>query len=425
MIENTHTILSVAVIVSTVYFIFRNRIDFMLLAFASNFVYHMHIIFGRIETGAYNFDPSPESMHLLTIVFLVLVLVTIITDKIYYGVGGRNVVGYARHYRLYYDPIMKTMTLLSLLLTLLLIITNYNILFLGKAAMKQQAMPYIFIAATMMSAVSYLYFIYTRNIKMLYVSFLPIIFYVFIGTRAIAVVVIVSSLIIWFFNEKLLSKIGLKILIYVCFLVIFFVIYKFSYIGIKSGDWSSITSFTDLDNMQYIIWQFYSAEWGQISSNLSLVAEQDLTDRYNFFHTIIESTPLVNKLFEIDTVPSRFSATISLYANPGYSYGLGGTFWGEMYQASGSYISVAISAVVIFIIISFMNYSIYKGIAWSPIILYLVGFMSFYLPRNDLQMLIASFKNVFIVIVSTAIVILILKGKLKCSKSVANIFLHR
>jgi len=420
MSDYSHEVLIVVLVASIFYFSFRNKIDFMLLAFASNFVYHMHIIFGMIMTGKYNFPPSVESYQILTVVFSMLLIVTFLSDKLLYNSVNPNKWLNKISIVTYYYQLMYLMMLLSFFLMLILIVSDYNVMLLGKSALKAQSMSYLFVFMAMTSAIPFLYFVYVRVPRLAFVSFIPLLLYTFIGTRAIVVVVIVASLVIYNIGQKIFSKKSIYLSFYLVLLVSFFVVYKFTYIDLKSGDISSLLKFFDMDNMDYIIWAFYSAEWSQISSNLSLVAEQDLTDKYNIFHTIIESTPIVNKLIELESFPSRFSGTIMQYANPGYAYGLGGTFWGEMYQSGGYYLTVGLAAILVFSTVSFFNYAIYNNLAWSPVVLYIVAFMAFYLPRNDLQILIASFKNVVIALTVSAFILLVINGRIKVSNKVKS-----
>jgi hypothetical protein len=108
-------------------------------------------------------------------------------------------------------------------------------------------------------------------------------------------------------------------------------------------------------------------------------------------------------------------------ANPGFSHGLGGTLWGEMYQA-GSYGGVMIMAVIVIGGLTFFNLKFRSNKEKYPLYLYLIAFLSFYLHRNDFVLLVGNFKNIIFMLVPSYLMLLVIKGKVKVLESTKKLF---
>ena len=142
----------------------------------------------------------------------------------------------------------------------------------------------------------------------------------------------------------------------------------------------------------YITIVLGSYEHGQISYNLNASS----SDKYNSNHTlgavIFGAIPLLHRIIEFK--PRRFSYHISKDLNPGFSYGLGGTFWGESYILGG-FCGVIVSLLIILLSIKIINKKIYSGSVLYPFYILTAIYLAFYLPRNDIILIIATFKNLF------------------------------
>ena len=75
-------IIYVTVLLSSVYFLFRNRIDFLLVFFLSTLLYHWQIIAGKIILPPYFFKVSNESIIIVSTVLIIHTTVTIFHDAL-------------------------------------------------------------------------------------------------------------------------------------------------------------------------------------------------------------------------------------------------------------------------------------------------------------------------------------------------------
>jgi hypothetical protein len=241
-----------------------------------------------------------------------------------------------------------------------------------------------------------------RNKKrfLIFLASICLLTYFLIGFRSIGIVAIISALTAVYFKEKILSKGNMKLAAIVALIFSSFVVYKQVYIPIKEGQnisdvfestvaqderFSSVT--------EYLLWSAFSAEFGQVACNLDLVTKADLHGKHSIGSLFKGSIPLIsNRDLGIHT-ETRFSDTILQHANPGFNYGLGGTFWGEVYVL-GSYIGVFFGAIIIGLMIIIFNYYIfYKD---NMLFLYFGTNISFLLSKMDIYALIGLYKNLFI-----------------------------
>ena len=148
-------------------------------------------------------------------------------------------------------------------------------------------------------------------------------------------------------------------------------------------------------NSDKLIWMLFSAEWSQISMNLSRITLLENKDLFDFWDMLVMSLPGFNSW---STLPERFSEVIYYHANPGYTYGLGGAFWGEIWYVFG-FLGVFVFSQLVLWYLAYCNsllyFSVQKYFYHAPLIV----FVAFYLPRNDVAMLIASFKNLLLSLV--------------------------
>ena len=410
-------VLQTILVLQFFYFAFiRNRLDFMLVFYLANILYHWQIIYGWINLGKYQFDVNVESYVILIVVFVVLQVVTMLHDVF----SSHRTISHVdmercseRH------NIAIILVSISCIASVLDLMQAGGNIFLGKAAFHQASVTY-----TMLSffpaAMVFIYASIYRHWVLLIASLVPLLLYLFVGFRATVVVAIIASFVAYNFNMKLISFKGLRNFLLMVLIFSFFVVYKFSYIDLKSGSLESLQKFQDVN---YIKYTFFSTEWGQISSNLVLTSSQDLTEHYSFSNALIGSLTGVNRILAVDMKSRRFSNTIEQHANPGFSYGLGGTFWGEMFQAGGGksfqlggYVSVLLGALFVLFILAYLNYKHGYNPARYVYWLYFTTFLAFYLPRTDFTLAVGNFKNIIFLIVLAYIVLILLKGKISIPK---------
>jgi hypothetical protein len=151
----------------------------------------------------------------------------------------------------------------------------------------------------------------------------------------------------------------------------------------------------DLKNViDYLFIIFGSYEWGQVGWNLNAASDVSYTSAHSYFSLIFGSLPLLHRF--IDFGPRNFHYYLYNELNPGFNYGLGGTFWGESYVLGG-FIGVFIHLFIVLLIIQYFNkYIIYKISPIYPVHAITLLYFSFYLPRNDITNLIATIFNFYI-----------------------------
>ena len=81
--------------------------------------------------------------------------------------------------------------------------------------------------------------------------------------------------------------------------------------------------------LEFLAYAYFSAEFGQAASNLSISASLDLNEEFSFRNSFFGSIPFIDFITGIGEEESRFSTVIEKHANPGFSYGLGSSIWGS------------------------------------------------------------------------------------------------
>jgi hypothetical protein len=191
-----------------------------------------------------------------------------------------------------------------------------------------------------------------------------------------------------------------------------FVFYKQAYIPLKEGNFDFFEDEVRQDNRfdstaEFLLWAAVSAEFGQVSSNLELTTSQDLSQHHSYSAVFLSSIPLLDSNEVGVTTNPRFSDTIISHANPGFSYGLGGTFWGENFVLGG-FLGVFIAVIALGFFVIFAQILIFeKGYF---IFLYVATNIVFLLPKMDLYAVIGIFKNLIILILIPIFLIGILRG---------------
>jgi hypothetical protein len=104
----------------------------------------------------------------------------------------------------------------------------------------------------------------------------------------------------------------------------------------------------------------------------------------------------------------RFSRLIDKYANPGFSYGLGSTIWGEGYAAFNLF-GVILFSLVVSIIISCLNSAFYRSSLLLIISPYFLSYLSFYIHRSELALVFAHLKNIIFLLLVSLVILYSLK----------------
>ena len=234
--------------------------------------------------------------------------------------------------------------------------------------------------------------------QIIFLSIFPLVIYFIVGFRSIAVVTIVSAILLRSYQTQLLSKKIIKIAGRIAIIFFFFVSYKQAYIPLKEGNFDFFQTQVQNDDrfgsvVEFLLWAALSAEFGQVSSNLELTTSQNLSEYHSYSAVFLGSIPLLDNHDVGITTDPRFSDTIMIHANPGFSYGLGGTFWGENFVLGG-FLGVCVAVFAIGFFFIFMQILIFhKGYV---LLLYSSVNIAFLLPKMDLFAVIGTFKNIII-----------------------------
>ncbi len=381
------------------YFLARNRIDFLLLFFLSTSLYCWQIIYGTIWVPPYTFPASSESKLIVLIVLSVLVFFTLLNDLI---LRDKKDLPYKKEEE--GDAVFFFLFLLSIsYLSCLISIINIGpeILSISKKSyVAKSGLPFFFFLYYP-AAMSCLFFVTSKRYKLAFYSSLPLIFYIFVGFRAAAVITFITGFFIFYYNQKIFNLRLYKPFLLVVTVFTFFVLYKFSYIGLKLGDITTIANMIENDPrfpglLEFLAYAFFSAEFGQAASNLSMTSSMDLSNSYSFKDALVGSIPLVDFISGISEEESRFSTVIESYANPGFSYGLGSSIWGEIFQAGGYGGVIIFSVLLIFTIFQY-NLSFRRSKNKFVLFSFFIGFLAFYVHRNDFVLLTGHIKNIVII----------------------------
>ena len=266
------------------------------------------------------------------------------------------------------------------------------------------------------AAIALLYGVAIKQRAIVITALIPLFIYLLIGYRAIFVIAIIGAIITNSYGQRILTFRTLKMIVFTLIMYMFFVFYKFSYIAIKNNSFDWFAGIIKNDNRfesisDLILWGLFSAEFGQVSSNLSLSSGLDLSEHYSFSDAFLGSIPGLNKVLDFNEDITRFSHVIREFANPGFSYGLGGTFWGEMYQA-GSYVGVFVAAIIIIGALTFFNLIFRNHKERYPLFLFFFSFLAFYIHRNDFTLVVGHLKNTIFLIILAYLILLLFKSRI-------------
>lgn len=419
MIEST--ILLCVFISSLSLIIIRSRFDLLLILFGSTTIYHWQILSGQIWVPPYSFDVGSEAKIILIIIYVSICIGIFFNDRLFYKWFSFFEINFKRKENLVFNK-SKIENFFGYLFILTSFLVTITFLFQAKLDLftysKTELNAMYPISASFLLAfpagISLPWAVYNKKYFLIFISSICLLTYFLIGFRSIAIVAIISALTAIYFREKIISKSNLKLGAILILIFSIFVIYKQIYIPIKNGE--SISGFFEStvsederfsSVTEYLLWSAFSAEFGQVACNLDLVSKTDLSDKHSIGSVFIGSIPLINdKDLGIHTNP-RFSDTILAHANPGFNYGLGGTFWGEIYTL-GSYIGVFLGAMIIMLMLIIFNHFIfYEG---NMLLLYIGTNISFLIAKMDIFALIGIYKNMLILFGLGLILFLIYKS---------------
>lgn len=419
MIEST--ILLCVFILSLILIIIRSRFDLFLILFGSTTIYHWQILSGQIWVPPYSFDVGSEAKIILTIIYVCICIGIFLNDKLFYKWFSFFEISFKRRKNLVLNK-SKIENFFGYLFIWISFLTT--ITFLSEAKLdlfsygKTELNAMYPISASFLLAfpagISLPWAIYNKKYFYIFLSSICLLTYFLIGFRSIGIVAIISALTAIYFREKIISKSNLKLGAILILTFSTFVIYKQIYIPIKNGETisgffeSKISEDARFSSVtEYLLWSAFSAEFGQVACNLDLVSKTNLSNKHSIGSVFIGSIPLINyKDLGVNTNP-RFSDTILEHANPGFNYGLGGTFWGEIYTL-GSYVGVFLGAMIIMLMLIIFNHFIfYKD---NMLLLYIGTNISFLIAKMDIYSLIGIYKNMLILFGFGSILFLIYKS---------------
>ena len=114
--------LKIVIIITLLYFLFRNRIDIYLIFFLSNVLYGSHIIYGQVWVPPYTRIVQINAEIILSIVFIGMIIFTIIVDNI----DRKQQYGALKNNKIPYIPKIWIQITLLVTWTLFIIIINYS-----------------------------------------------------------------------------------------------------------------------------------------------------------------------------------------------------------------------------------------------------------------------------------------------------------
>lgn len=381
--------------ITSIYFLLRNKIDFLLLFLLSTLLYNWQIISGTIWVPPYTFPASEQSKVIISIVLAVLLFFAIVNDV---KIGSTRERKYDKSKEGDELIFFYLLLIFSYLSTAYAAYAGWGNLLSGKAEFLRSTGMTYYLITYFPAAMTFLYALTSKRYSLASWAIIPLLFYVFVGFRAAMAVCLACGFFILYYNQKIFRLRNFIPILVMLLIFAAFVLYKISYIDLKLLNFDTISRILELDSRfdnlaGFLLYAFFSAEFGQQASNLSLTSSQNLSDYYSFNSAVVGSIPVVDDLVGIGEQESRFSTVIEARANPGFSYGLGSSIWGEIFQAGG-FVGVFIFSLIVVFIITQFNLAFHTSKESTVIFLYVLGFLAFYVHRNDFVLVIASIKNI-------------------------------
>lgn len=374
----------IIVLTLLIFYLIRNKFDYFLLLFLSFTVYSLHIVNGDILLYNRSFEVFGESITIVYIYYSILIVFTIINDflKTYPRKLSSNS---KKLHKLYFYSSVLTLSIVVL----------QSIYFGTTNKTELKSIPFIHLLYFYSCSLFLISSIFLKNRKHTVVASLLFCFCLIISARAFFVISFVSIIVYLNYNTSFINKKMLKIL---------FLFFSIAFVAIFTRYYDNLL-FNNYDSslVDHLLVYFYSIEFGQISYNLNIsTTVSDISHSItNIFSAII---PGFKFLFNLES--PRYSGYLFNHYNPGFNYGLGGTFWGELYYLGG-FIGVTIGATIICFIILALQSLVSKGNKHTPSTILLLGFLCFYLHRCDVSLVIGFIKNYFIFILFYEILLFI------------------
>ena len=393
-----------AIFLSGFMLILRNRIDLIVLFFFSNIIYHWGIIYGYIYTGDHNEAPTETSKAIVAMVFSSLLLLQTVEPLLY-----KNKFRLKSSGQLILteniEKLSKVFLVISLFSTLLFLMSAGSDIFEVKSVSKSSALPFSFLGSYYLAFASSGYFFVAKNRNLFLICASILMLYTFVGTRAFAALFVINLILLAYRDTKIFSRKAVVSFLVVIFFFIFLGTYKHFYLPLKALDFEQLQDVLVSLNGTKLFWMLFSAEFSQISMNLSSITQLEKTNLFNFWDSLIQTIPGFNNW---SYLPERFSNSIYFHANPGYSYGLGGSFWGEIWFSFGLFGVFVFSQFLIWYL-AYCSFIIKARLSSYLYHAPLAVFIAFYLPRNDVALLVGSIKNLIITILGGLIVVYTIK----------------
>ena len=386
-------------IILSIVFIVRNKFDYLFFFFISLLLYHWHIVYGVVYIPPYSHTASRGSQYIIGVIYLAIIFNMLLPKR---QIDSIKKLKWLKLDNKFNSIILITISFIFVIASAL--IAGAYIYESKTVYSEQENIPYSNLLIAFPSAMALIYGIRFNNKLIILFAAIPLLYYVIIGYRAIVVIGIVAIIVNKYKNIKLLGLKMFKLVGLLAGVFLFFAVYKISYIAIKQGEFDYFDKIILTDSrfqthQDYILWSLFSAEFGVISSNLSTAAELRNTviaEQYNILNTFIATVPLTTRAFTFDTTV-RFAEFIDQYAIHGFGFGLGSSFWGELYL-SGGYLLVFIGASAVLIIIRYFdnlsNDMTNKYIHFT----YLAAYLAFSIHKTDIISLIGVIKSMFFIL---------------------------
>ena len=224
-------------LLSALFFLMRNKIDFLLLFFCSLILYSWQIVYGIIWVPPYTFEVSSQSQWIVSIVIGVLIFFTIANDLLSKNI---NELTYNKNKESDEETLFIIFTIISYFFSFYALYNGWENFLTNKADfLRSTGFNYYFITY-FPASMSFLFFVVSQRYKLAVFALIPLLFYLVVGFRASIVTTIIFAIFIYMYNNRIFTLQTLKPIFLVGFMFIFFALYKFSYIFLQSDNFNSL-----------------------------------------------------------------------------------------------------------------------------------------------------------------------------------------
>lgn len=385
------------------YFTFKKRyFDFYSIAFFSQQVYFLPLMIQFFVGSENMIYPIYFQVYIVAILIVISIVVGALCLDAKGDIKRKRVILVGVEYHAFFS------TLIALFAFIFCYIKIGDVLFFSEKEEILGAIDYMYVLWSTASlyglAVSYYY-----NKKFLFfINLFLILLTVYIGFRSFAAIAFLTWLLMFFIKNDRKVSLLRDYLFFNFFIIIvglMFFVYKGVYIAIKYKDydmaWKNIT---DVNYLIQVV--FYNSEPFAIQRILSDVMQ------YNFFigmdnlKRIILTFLIFGDQTGIDTKTFNGYFQSHLYGSVGY--GMGDNIWAHMYS-SGGWLLLIIFIFIFSLSLFFSSSRIYKSdSSFTPLLVVLFCYWSFYLHRNDLFYQLGLEKRILMIFIFVSIVSCIL-----------------